>query len=277
MVRGKTSASSIPSSGSATAPGRSGGWSCRRDAWFRWHRDWLVVRPRTPGRSAAGPTRRTACSASRFPRSSPASGDLSPLFEPGPRQALQNFFWCGDSLVVSLLDDLSPAFARLTPSAQGWARAPIAGLPRDRHGAGLEPRCRGGGIERRAARQRAGPADAAGAAAAAPRGRAGGAEARAAGLRPRRPRRDAPRGGRRATAPQSPISRWDRRARPARRRSISPAMAASPFRCCRPTTPRSASSGWSAAAPASSPTSVAAANTGRLARGRAARGQAPLA
>ena len=99
------------------------------DAWFRWHRDWLVVRPRTPwtvGGRTHPPDSLLGIAFSAF-----LAGErrFVPLFAPGPRQALQNFFWCGDSLVVSLLDDLSPAFARLTPSAQGWARAAIAGLP----------------------------------------------------------------------------------------------------------------------------------------------------
>ncbi|HXZ00618.1 MAG TPA: prolyl oligopeptidase family serine peptidase [Stellaceae bacterium] len=99
------------------------------DAWFRWHHDWLVVRPRTPwtvGGSRHAPDSLLGISLSAF-----LAGErrFARLFEPGPRQALQYFFWCGDSLVLSLLDDLRPVFERLTPSAQGWARARIGGLP----------------------------------------------------------------------------------------------------------------------------------------------------
>jgi prolyl oligopeptidase len=51
------------------------------------------------------------------------------LFEPGERRALQNFFWCGGRLVLSILDDLKPVFEVLTPGTGAWQRSRIAGLP----------------------------------------------------------------------------------------------------------------------------------------------------
>jgi len=36
------------------------------------------------------------------------------VFEPGPRRALQGFFWTAGRLVLSVLDDLRPLFLSLT-------------------------------------------------------------------------------------------------------------------------------------------------------------------
>lgn len=52
-----------------------------------------------------------------------------PLFEPRPRRALQEFFWAGDRLILVILDDLRPVFESLTPSAEGWSRTIIEGIP----------------------------------------------------------------------------------------------------------------------------------------------------
>src|SRR5205085_9990569 len=42
------------------------------------------------------------------------------LFVPGPRRALQHFFWSRGRLVLSILDQLQPVFEVVTPSAGGW-------------------------------------------------------------------------------------------------------------------------------------------------------------
>jgi len=100
------------------------------DAERHWHRGWLVVKTRTPwvvgGRTFVPDTVLGISFAAflaghrRFTR----------LFKPAERRALQRFFWCGDRLVLSILDDLKPAFEALTPSQQGWSRARITGLPK---------------------------------------------------------------------------------------------------------------------------------------------------
>jgi prolyl oligopeptidase len=51
------------------------------------------------------------------------------LFEPGERRALQHFFWSDGRLVLSILDELRPVFEVLTPSADGWSRSSLPGLP----------------------------------------------------------------------------------------------------------------------------------------------------
>ena len=41
--------------------------------------------------------------------------DFAVLFTPGERRALQGFFWCGEKLVISMLDELRPRFDLATP------------------------------------------------------------------------------------------------------------------------------------------------------------------
>jgi prolyl oligopeptidase len=55
--------------------------------------------------------------------------DFATVFEPGPRRALQGFFWSAGRLVLPILDELRPVFEACTPSAQGWSHAALPGLP----------------------------------------------------------------------------------------------------------------------------------------------------
>ena len=99
------------------------------DTWMEAHGDWLVVKLRTAwttgGRSFA-PDTVLGISLSAF-----AEGDrnFTVVFEPGPRRALQGFFWTNDGLVLSILDELRPVFEMVTPSPHGWTRAGLPGLP----------------------------------------------------------------------------------------------------------------------------------------------------
>ncbi len=127
-------ASTTRSSGSATLQGPSGGSICRPNAWVRWHADWLVVKPRNNWMIAGenyAPDTVLGMSLAAF-----LAGERGfvRLFEPGARRALQGFFWCGGKLVLSILDDLRPVFEILTPAAGkldggDWPRTRIAGLP----------------------------------------------------------------------------------------------------------------------------------------------------
>lgn len=57
------------------------------------------------------------------------ASDLTALFTPEPRRALQDFRWVGPRLLVSILDDLRPLFELHAPSAAGWRRTPSPGGP----------------------------------------------------------------------------------------------------------------------------------------------------
>jgi prolyl oligopeptidase len=93
------------------------------------HRGWLVVKRRTAwtvgGRTHA-PDTLLGISLAAF-----LAGDrgFTVLFEPGERCALQYFLWANGRLILSILDELAPVFEVRTPSAQGWARSELPGLP----------------------------------------------------------------------------------------------------------------------------------------------------
>jgi len=99
------------------------------DVWARAYQDWQVVKLRTAwsprGRSFA-PDTVLGISLSAF-----LAGDrnFEVIFEPGPRRALQGFFWNAGRLVLPILDELRPVFEVWTPSANGWTRANLEGLP----------------------------------------------------------------------------------------------------------------------------------------------------
>jgi prolyl oligopeptidase len=99
------------------------------DIWMEAHRDWLVVKLRaawTAGTLTHAPDTVLGISLSAF-----LAGDrnFTLVFEPGPRRALRGFFWGAGKLVLSILDELRPVFEVLTPSAKGWARAGLPGMP----------------------------------------------------------------------------------------------------------------------------------------------------
>jgi prolyl oligopeptidase len=99
------------------------------DTWMEAHGDWLVVKLRTAwttGGQSFAPDTVLGISLSAF-----AEGDrnFTIVFEPGPRRALQGFFWTHDGLVLSILDELRPVFEIVTPSQHGWTRAGLPGLP----------------------------------------------------------------------------------------------------------------------------------------------------
>jgi prolyl oligopeptidase len=93
------------------------------------HRGWLAVKRRstwTIGQRTFPPDTLLGLSLAAFLA---GERDFAVLFTPGERRALQSFFWSNGRLVLSILDELQPVFELLTPSAQGWARATIPGLP----------------------------------------------------------------------------------------------------------------------------------------------------
>ena len=97
------------------------------DAGFVWHGDWLVIRPRTPwtiGTATHPPDAVLAIGLAAFLA---GARDFVTLFEPAERIALQGLYWAGDTLIISLLDELQPVFRAITPGT--WASATLAGLP----------------------------------------------------------------------------------------------------------------------------------------------------
>jgi prolyl oligopeptidase len=100
------------------------------DIWMEAHQDWLAVKRRaawTVGGQTHPPDTVLGISLSAF-----LAGDrhFTILFEPAPRRALQALFWSAGRLVLPILDELKPAFEVLTPSATGWTRTDLPGLPK---------------------------------------------------------------------------------------------------------------------------------------------------
>jgi len=99
------------------------------DVWVRWHRGWLATRRRTSwtiGGETHPPDTVLGISFAAFLE---GNRDFTKMFEPAERRALQEYFWSGGRLVLSILDDLKPVFEVLTPSEGGWSRQRITGLP----------------------------------------------------------------------------------------------------------------------------------------------------
>jgi prolyl oligopeptidase len=99
------------------------------DAAVSWHRGALVVRPRsawTVGGATHQPDTILGIALDAFLT---GNRDVQVLFTPGPRQAVQGYFWSGAHLIIAVLDDLQPVFLRVTPGSD-WGMEPVAGLPR---------------------------------------------------------------------------------------------------------------------------------------------------
>jgi prolyl oligopeptidase len=99
------------------------------DIWMNAHADWIAVKPRSPW--TVGGKTHAPDSVIGIPLSAFLAGnrDFKLVFEPGPRRALQGWFWSAGKLVLSILDELKPVFEICTPSAAGWTKQTLQGLP----------------------------------------------------------------------------------------------------------------------------------------------------
>src|SRR5512139_1181003 len=99
------------------------------DIWLQAHRDWFAVKLRSAWTVAGvshAPDTVLGMSLSAF-----LAGDrnFTVVFPPTPRRALQGLFWVDGELVLSILDELRPVFEIRAPSAAGWSRKVLRGLP----------------------------------------------------------------------------------------------------------------------------------------------------
>jgi prolyl oligopeptidase len=92
---------------------------------------WLLVKRRTAwtlGEVTHAPDTLLAISIAAFLR---GDRNFAVLFVPGERRVLDGYFWCNGKLVLSILDNLQPAFEMLTPSAAGWGRVELPVEPKN--------------------------------------------------------------------------------------------------------------------------------------------------
>jgi prolyl oligopeptidase len=91
--------------------------------------DWLVVKTRTAWTVAGktyAPGTLLGGSISALILGTPC---FEVLFEESERVALQYSFWCSGRLILGILDNLEPQLVIFDPSASGWKREHIAGMP----------------------------------------------------------------------------------------------------------------------------------------------------
>jgi prolyl oligopeptidase len=99
------------------------------DAHADFHRGWFASRPRKPWTVGTHTYAPDTVLGMSLPAFLAGERGFEILFEAKPRRAVQHFFWGGGKLIISILDELQPVFEVWTPSANGWSRATLPGLP----------------------------------------------------------------------------------------------------------------------------------------------------
>ena len=108
------------------------------DADWGVHRDWLLVRPRTPWTLGDLTYPAGALLAIRFDAFLAGSRDLTVLFRPDHRTSLSGFAWTRNHLILTTLTDVRSRLEVLTPGETGWRREPLPGVPADEEGCLVE-------------------------------------------------------------------------------------------------------------------------------------------
>ncbi|OLT48587.1 prolyl oligopeptidase [Saccharomonospora sp. CUA-673] len=89
------------------------------------HREWLLVRTRTPwGEHPAG-----ALLAARFDEFMAGDRTMTVLFEPDAHTSLDYYAWTRHHLILGTLHDVKTRLRVLTPDGDTWRDEPLAGLP----------------------------------------------------------------------------------------------------------------------------------------------------
>jgi prolyl oligopeptidase len=94
-----------------------------------WHRGWYVLRPKSPwtiGDATYPPGMMLGIDRDAYLG---GSRDFEVLFTPDPRSVCTGFQWVDGRLVIEIMDNLVPRHEVLTPSATGWTRVTLTGLP----------------------------------------------------------------------------------------------------------------------------------------------------
>jgi prolyl oligopeptidase len=99
------------------------------DMRINWDADQVVLQPRTPWTVGDVTYPPDTLLGTRLSTLLDGRRELTVLFEPASRRALDGFFWCAGQLVLSILDDLRPAHTIWTPAAGRWTSRRLEGLP----------------------------------------------------------------------------------------------------------------------------------------------------
>jgi prolyl oligopeptidase len=98
------------------------------DAEIGSHREWLLISTRTPWTVGDTTHPAGALLIAGFDDYLAGSRELTVLFEPDEHTSLSYYSWTRNHLIIATLQDVKSRFEVLTP-ADGWARAPLAGVP----------------------------------------------------------------------------------------------------------------------------------------------------
>ncbi|MFI7604287.1 prolyl oligopeptidase family protein [Micromonospora sp. NPDC049366] len=98
------------------------------DAYWQPRREWLLIRPRSPWEVAGVTFPAGALLATRFDVFLAGERELTVLFRPDARTALNSCLWTRHHLLLTTLVDVRSRLEVLTPDATGWRREPLAGV-----------------------------------------------------------------------------------------------------------------------------------------------------
>lgn len=97
------------------------------DAGISIHREWLLIRPRSPWTVGTTTHQPGTLLATTYDDFISGSVELAVVFEPDAHSSLDNFAWTRDRLVLGTLVDVATHVEVVTPGT--WHREPIVGLP----------------------------------------------------------------------------------------------------------------------------------------------------
>ncbi|PRX46448.1 prolyl oligopeptidase [Prauserella shujinwangii] len=93
------------------------------------HREWLLVRTRSPWRTGGAEYPAGALLAARLDDFLGGDRALTVLFEPDPHTSLDYYAWTRNHLLLGTLSDVKTRLRVLTPAPEGWRSAPLPGVP----------------------------------------------------------------------------------------------------------------------------------------------------
>ncbi len=93
------------------------------------HREWLLVKPRTPWKIAGKTYAAGALIAAPFDDFMAGRREFTVLFEPSPTTSLEGYTWTRHHLILNVLDDVKNRLAVLTPGKGPWKREDFRGAP----------------------------------------------------------------------------------------------------------------------------------------------------
>jgi prolyl oligopeptidase len=99
------------------------------DAVIDVHREWLVIRTRSPWAAGGARYPAGALLAARFGPFLAGDRELVTLFEPDGHTSLAYHAWTRSHLILNLLRDVRSELVVLTPGPGGWQRAGLPGVP----------------------------------------------------------------------------------------------------------------------------------------------------